>query len=133
MLPFVIRAEQMRTLRAPFLAGFVDDARQHAQRRHPDVVATMGDDGLDTHVRDAIAEAVNYDLVSKRDVLRYLSLTLTFGLRWRDSPDRRWMHEAMSAGAPTPSVRGGSARLHALYREVLARLSRNEIADRAGA
>jgi len=114
----VLRGEQIEALRRPDVDAFRRERTVALRTLFPDETASLDDAALRAHVDAALAGAAAYGLVRKRDLCRFLDLTVLFGLNWKERPERRWMHDIL-----TDRTRGEPGqRLESLVRQALYRL-----------
>lgn len=99
-----IRDSQLRAL--ALSDALVRDVVDHLRSSLPDRIAHWSDEQAKTHVRTALRLAYSYGLRGRRDLFRFVNLTVFAGLRWWRNPRTAWMHRAMrNVDLGTPSRR----------------------------
>jgi hypothetical protein len=123
-MPLIIRQAQMDVFaelaRERFISAMVDHVRTYFPGRH----AQLGDVGLHKALSDAIDKAKNYGLTSKRDVCKFINVTMTLGPDFdRTLPI---LHDILASHEP-PAVRARrlSDTCLAIYRTVKQRQKRD--------
>lgn len=97
-----IRRNQLRALALG--DSLVRDVVDHLRAHLPEQVAQWSDEEAKTHVRAALRSAYSYGLEGRRDLFRFVNLTVFAGLRWWRRPETAWMHDALrdlGLGSPT--------------------------------
>ena len=116
----VIRKAQMDMFAARNDGLFAQELVPGLRAAFPDETKTRSDAALTEHAREALAQARGYGLAGKRDVARFVNITVLFGLDWARRDETRWMHETLlddALGRP-------AQRLEWLVAECLERLER---------
>lgn len=99
-----IRDSQLRAL--ALSDALVRQVVDHLRAHLPDRIAHWSDQEAMTHARTALRLAYSYGLSSRRDLFRFVNLTVFAGLRWWRDPETSWMHRAMrDVTLGTPSQR----------------------------
>lgn len=88
-----IRRSQLRAIALG--DALVRDVVDHLRTHLPDRIAHWSDDEAKAHVRTALRLAYSYGLRGRRDLFRFVNLTVFAGLRWWRNPETAWMHTAM--------------------------------------
>lgn len=118
----VLRDAQLRALRVPFHPLVTASLIAHARECHPAETDALGD-GLEAFLQTVVERGEDYHIISVRDLSRYLSLVLVFGIDWQ-TPELRWMHDALIGPA-----NGAPERLRKLFNRAVDRLAAEESAD----
>jgi hypothetical protein len=121
----VIRKEQMNVLRGASDSALVPEMLAHVRAYFPDKTANQDDTALTVQVKGAIKQARRYSLHTKRDLFRFVNLTMMYGLDWEASEDRRWMHDCLV----DPSGGNPNQRLKRVFRRCLYQLAGESNAD----
>ena len=65
------------------------------QANFPEETRGQKDSELGEHICKAFAQARRYGLQGKRDLVRFVNLTVLFGLGWDEQKETLWMHETL--------------------------------------
>ncbi len=116
----VIRKEQMDVLSEVMRQRFIDRVIAHLQTVFPDKLAErdeadvdQGDERIREQVFRLIEMASQHDIVSERDVARYIDLSIEFGEGFEK--DRKMMWAAKILSNPRLS---GAARVSLIYEQL---------------
>jgi hypothetical protein len=88
-----LRKEQLRALALG--DTLVREGSAHLRTHLRARVAGWSDADLREHVRRALRSGSSYGLTGRRDLLRFLTLSVFAGRRWWRRPETAWLHDAM--------------------------------------
>jgi hypothetical protein len=112
-----IRKEQIRVFDEMAMKQFIESMVIHVKKHFPEESKLMDDEQLKNHVRNVISTGKKYELVSERDICKYLNLSMHFGKDFDKNPENEWMITMLMDGSePNPSI-----RINKLYKEALKR------------
>ena len=122
-MPLVIRQAQMDVFAQQARELFIDDMAVHVARYFPGRRAQLGV-GLHRAISDAIIKAKKYGLTRKRDVCKFINVTMTLGPDFEQHLPM--MHDILtSAEPPCAKARHLSAVSMAIHQAVKHRQQRD--------
>ena len=108
---FTIRADQLTAFRARSLDDFRERMVEHVHQFFPDHCAALGADGVRSSIDTGIEQAARYQIVSERDVCKYITLMFAFGVGFAADPGLPWAAEILQ----NQVYQNGTDRIDALY------------------
>ena len=112
-----IRKEQMKTLGDCMLQEFEDSMVAHVEKFFPGQHATMREAGVREIVRHGIERAEKYNIISERDVCKYIDVMFVYGRDFDVNPKLPWAIRILNDRRPQEP----SERVNRLCREVMER------------
>lgn len=106
----IVRDAQWRAFAPGAETRFGTRVRAHVERYFPARCAALGPDEVEAAIAHGQARAAAWDIVSERDVCRYIDLTFAFGWNLDDPEVYPW-----AARILRDASKRGPARLDALY------------------
>ena len=85
-----IRRDQYQALEALALVSFESRLLAHLQRCFPEHVGKLGEEAARSAIRDGIARAHGYGIVSERQVCIFIDLMFALGERFDRDPKHPW-------------------------------------------
>ncbi len=90
---FVIRKHQMEALARSQEERFRQEMVDHVKTYFPEARARMNDAALHRHVAEVLDKASTFELTSRRDLCRFLNLTMVCGKDFDTARKTRWIHD----------------------------------------
>jgi len=101
------------------IRAFEDRMLVHLRKCFPDHTAALDEEQTRVLIRHGIVRAARFDLVTERNVCKYIDVMIALGPLFDEEPSRAWAVALLEDTAARPSP---SDRINALYDAVLARL-----------
>jgi hypothetical protein len=118
MNPFVIRPQQLHSLRGAREEGFLQEMVEHLRAHFPERTAGLGAPVLKHRVERELHAARGHGLETRLQLCRFLNLCGVYGWNFAQQPRNAWMKTVLTApDLPTPG-----ARLDRLVEQCLHRL-----------
>ena len=95
-----IRAEQMKVLGEAVQRRFETRMAAYLRHAYADHVTIFSDEGLFDLIRQGIHDSAQYEIVTERDVARYIGYTVTYGPEFHHAAS--WAAEILR----TPKING---------------------------
>lgn len=87
----VIRNEQMDALAQPARFAFINEMISHMQQHFPELLVGMVTADIYHRIDCSVRQAAGFELISRRDVCRFLNLCGVYGWDFLDAPENQWM------------------------------------------
>jgi hypothetical protein len=101
----IIRESQMAALRRDRIARFDYKALAHVRKYFPEQCAAVGDDIALAYVREGLARARSYGLISEYDLLRFLNVMFTLGSDFDSNRQYAWVRPVLDNRAAPATTR----------------------------
>ncbi len=117
-----IRKEQVQVFDELAMKQFIENMMIHVRKYFPIESKAMDDGQLRKNILEIIQRAGEYELITERDICKFLNISIFFGMDFDKKPENAWMLAIlMDKKEPNPSIRIGK-----LYQEVLKRSDENK-------
>jgi len=102
----VIRDKQKRAFRAHLSKRFENKMIVHIEKFYPDHYAALSQENTRELIKYGIESAAHYDIVSERDVCKFIDLMIVFGPDFDKNPDSKWASDILTDATHThPGVK----------------------------
>lgn len=102
------------------LRNFEDWMVVHLNKFFPNHCEALGDSGVREAIQYGTQQAESYDIVTERDVCKYIDLMFALGRDFDTDPDFAWAHEILH----DETIEDGRERIDQLCRAAITHLDR---------
>lgn len=95
----VIRKEQISTFSEVQVKRFEERVYKHLQKHWPNECDTLGEAAVRDSIKKGIERAKNYNIVSERDITRYINVMYTLGHDFDTDNRYPWAAQTLNAAS----------------------------------
>lgn len=92
----IVRDEQLESLSSAMLRSFERRMAEHLWHYFPEECRRAGDERVRAAIRQGVARAARYGIVSELDVARYIDLSVVLGLDFDSGRRHPWAKEILN-------------------------------------